>query len=303
MTRLSSANRLHGTGASLRYVRFLDDFAAFEPNNVWTDVAVGTSKIYVVQTPTSVAERCLLMTTDPGDLVLDPTCGSGTTAYASEQWGRRWITIDTSRVSIAVARQRLLTAKFEYFKLKDEGNGVAGGLRCKVVPHITLKGIAQNSNLDPIFAKHETIFEAKLATANAALKQVSDRLRTDLRSKLALKQKQEGKKSITDADHRRWELPAKGKDWQHWEVPYNTDPDYPADLKKAIEEYRAAWRAKMDEINACIAANAEREELVDRPDVDRKITRVSGPFTVEAVQPPEMSLGDATIVETGSKRT
>ena len=299
MTRLSSANRLHGTGASLRYVRFLDDFAAFEPNNVWTDVAVGTSKIYVVQTPTSVAERCLLMTTDPGDLVLDPTCGSGTTAYASEQWGRRWITIDTSRVSIAVARQRLLTAKFEYFKLKDEGNGVAGGLRCKVVPHITLKGIAQNSNLDPIFAKHETIFEAKLATANAALKQVSDRLRTDLRSKLALKQKQEGKKSITDADHRRWELPAKGKDWQHWEVPYNTDPDYPADLKKAIEEYRAAWRAKMDEINACIAANAEREELVDRPDVDRKITRVSGPFTVEAVQPPEMSLGDAAIVDTG----
>lgn len=297
MTRLSAANRLHGTGTSLRYVRFLDDFAAFEPNNVWTDVAVGTSKIYVVQTPTSVAERCLLMTTDPGDLVLDPTCGSGTTAYGSEQWGRRWITIDTSRVAIAVARQRLLTAKFEYFKLKDESNGVAGGLRCKMVPHITLKSIAQNSNLDPIFAKHETIFEAKLATANAALKQVSDRLRTNFRSKLALKQKQEGKKSITDADRRRWELPAKGKDWQHWEVPFDTDPDYPTDLKEAIEEYRAGWRAKMDEINACIAANAEREELVDRPDVDRKITRVSGPFTVEAVQPPEMSLGDATIVE------
>ena len=108
------------------------------------------------------------------------------------------------------ARQRLLTAKFEYFKLKDESNGVAGGLRCKTVPHITLKSIAQNSNLDPIFAKHETIFEAKLATANAALKQVSDRLRNNLRSKLALKQKQEGKKSITDADRRRWELPAKG---------------------------------------------------------------------------------------------
>src|ERR1035437_2619864 len=179
MTRLSAANRLHGTGTSLRYVRFLDDFAAFEPNNVWTDVAVGTSKIYVVQTPTSVAERCLLMTTDPGDLVLDPTCGSGTTAYGSEQWGRRWITIDTSRVAIAAARQRLLTAKFEYFKLKGESNGVAAGFRCKMVPHITLRSIAQNSNLDPIFAKHETIFEAKLAAANAALNHVSDRLRTD----------------------------------------------------------------------------------------------------------------------------
>src|SRR5205814_5405117 len=114
MTRLSAANRLHGTGTSLRYVRFLDDFAAFEPNNVWTDVAVGTSKIYVVQTPTSVAERCLLMTTDPGDLVLDPTCGSGTTAYASAQWCRRWITIVTSSVALALALTRLMSARFPY---------------------------------------------------------------------------------------------------------------------------------------------------------------------------------------------
>lgn len=84
-----------------------------------------------------------------------------------------------------------------------------------------------------------------------------------------------------------------GKGWQHWEFPFDTDPDYPADLKKAVEDYRAAWRAKMDEVNASIAANAEQEELVDQPEVDRKITRVSGPFTVEAVQPPEMSLLDA----------
>ena len=114
-----------------------------------------------------------------------------------------------------------------------------------------------------------------------------------------MKQKQEGKKAITDADRRRWDLPTKGNAWQHWEVPFDTDPDYPADLKKAVEEYRAAWRAKMDEVNACIAANAEQEELVDQPEVDRKITRVSGPFTVEAVQPPEMSLGDAIEVNTG----
>jgi adenine-specific DNA-methyltransferase len=128
---------------------------------------------------------------------------------------------------------------------------------------------------------------------------ISNRLSTDLKTKLALKQKQEGKKAITEADRRRWELPVKGEGWQHWEVPFDTDPDYPADLTKAVEEYRAAWRAKMDEVNACIAANADQEELVDQPEVDRKITRVSGPFTVEAVQPPEMSLSDPTIVETG----
>src|SRR5581483_1171025 len=120
----------------------------------------------------------------------------------------------------------------------------------------------------------------------------------ELRSKLVLKQKQDGKKAITEADRRRWELPAKGKEWQPGEVPFDTDSDYPADLKKAVEEYRAAGRAKMDEVNACIAANAEQEELVDQLEVDRKITRVSGPFTVEAVQPPEMSLDDPMEVST-----
>jgi adenine-specific DNA-methyltransferase len=119
----------------------------------------------------------MLMTTDPGDLVLDPTCGSGSTAYVAEQWGRRWITIDTSRVAIAIARQRLLTARYEYFKLKDESKDVAGGFRYKTVPHITLKSIAQNSSLDPIFGKQEPILEAKLAAANVALKQISDKLR------------------------------------------------------------------------------------------------------------------------------
>jgi hypothetical protein len=128
---------------------------------------------------------------------------------------------------------------------------------------------------------------------------VADKLRQELRMKLALKQKREGKKAVTDAGRRRWELPEKGKGWQHWEVPFDIDPDYPDSLKKAVEAYRAAWRAKMDEVNACIAANTDQEELVDQPEIDRKITRVSGPFTVEAVQPPEMSLGDAIEVETG----
>ena len=301
MNRLARAERLDTSGDGLNYVRYFSDFPVFPLTNFWDDTQAGSGmdKMYVVQTMTKVIERCMLMTTDPGDLVLDPTCGSGSTAYVAEQWGRRWITIDTSRVAIAIARQRLLTSKYEYFKLKDESNGVAGGFRYKTVPHITLKSIAQNTNLDPIFSRHEPILDAKFAAANDALRHVSDKIRNDLRSKLALKHKRDGKKSITDADRRRWELPPKGKGWQHWEVPFDADPDYPGDLKKAIEDYRAAWREKMAEVCACIAANADQEELVDQAEVDRKVTRVSGPFTVEAVQPPEMSLSDAIEFSTG----
>ena len=297
--RLLGAERVLPQEEALRYIRYIADFPVYTLNNVWTDIGGASDRRYIVETAPKIIERCMLMTTAPGDLVLDPTCGSGTTAYAAERWGRRWITVDTSRVAVAITRQRLLTAKYEYFKLKDETQDVVGGFLCKTVPHIELRGIAQSPTLDPIFAKHEPILETKLGATNAALKHVSDRLRNDLRSKLALKQKHDGKKAITDADRRRWDLPAKGNGWQHWEVPFDTDPDYPADLKNAVEDYRAAWRAKMDEVNACIAANAEQEELVDQPEVDRKITRVSGPFTVEAVQPPEMSLGDAIEVNTG----
>jgi adenine-specific DNA-methyltransferase len=297
--RLVGAGRIELQGETLRYLRFHDDFPAFPVSNVWDDTQSGSGmdKMYVVQTTAKVVERCMLMTTDAGDLVLDPTCGSGTTALVAEQWGRRWITVDTSRVAIAIARQRVLTAKYEYYRLQNESHGIVGGIRCKTVPHISLKTVAQNTNLNTIFAKYKPALDEKLVAANKPLKTVSQEVRNELRTKLALKQRHEGKKAITDADRRRWDLAAKG--WQHWEVPFDTDPNYPADLKNAVEEYRAAWRAKMDEVNACIAANAEQEELVDQPEVDRKITRVSGPFTVEAVQPPEMSLGDAIEVNTG----
>ena len=244
------------------------------------------------------------MTTDPGDLVLDPTCGSGTTAYVAEQWGRRWITIDTSRVALAIARQRLMTAKFDYYALKNEAEGIAGGFHYKTVPHITLKSIAQNANLDPISARHEPILEARLADLNAALAQVSDETRWKLVGKLRAKQKTEGKRAITDADARRWRLPPsplaslpKGDGsagFQHWTVPFDTDPDYPSALADAVTAYRTAWRAKMDEVNACIAANADQEELVDQPRIQKGIVRVAGPFTVEAVQPLEISLGALT---------
>lgn len=239
----------------------------------------------------------MLMTTDPGDLVLDPTCGSGTTAYVAEQWGRRWITIDTSRVSIAIARQRLLTAKYEHYRLRDEDRGPSGGLIYRTVPHITLKSIAQNANLDPIFAKHEPILDEALDACNKAVAQISDDIRDRLRPKMFDKIAREGKRSITDADRRRWELPDKGGKWEHWQVPFDNDPDWPKALQDAVTAYRKAWRAKMDEVNACIAANAEQEELVDQPEVVRGVVRVSGPFTVEGVRPEELSLREEDLFD------
>ena len=288
LKRALRANRILFTRSGIRYKFFLDDFPVSPLNHLWQDVIGAQNPVYVVQTNTQVIQRCLLMTTDPGDLVLDPTCGGGTTAYVAESWGRRWITIDTSRVSIALARQRLLTASFEYYKLKDKANGIAGGFVNKIVPHITLRSIAQNTALDSIFEKHEPILNEKLGALNSALAEITSEIRTKLRAKLAEKERREGKRAITDADKRRWQLPETA--WQEWEVPFDTDPDWTESLQEALTDYRDAWRAKMDEVNECIAAASEGEELVDQPEVDRKRIRVGGPFTVEAVQPPEESL-------------
>jgi adenine-specific DNA-methyltransferase len=157
MERLLAAKRVDLAGSTLRYVRYLEDFPVYELSNAWTDTGVAgfaSDKLYVVQTNSKVIARCMLMTTDPGDLVLDPTCGSGTTAYVAEQWGRRWITCDTSRVPLALARQRLLTATFPYYQLKEPQRGPEGGFAYErkqsrkgeetggLVPHITLKSIA-----------------------------------------------------------------------------------------------------------------------------------------------------------------
>jgi adenine-specific DNA-methyltransferase len=197
MARLLAAGRVAVTGESLAYVRYLDDFPAFAISNAWTDIGGIQSradpKVYVVQTATTAVERCLLMTTDPGDLVLDPTCGSGTTAYVAEQWGRRWITIDTSRVALALARSRLMAAKYPYYLLADSeagirkeaeitgqappvplpptGNDIRRGFVYQRVPHVTLKSIAQNPDIqegmtreeiDAAIARHadtETLFD------------------------------------------------------------------------------------------------------------------------------------------------
>jgi adenine-specific DNA-methyltransferase len=193
-----------------------------------------------------------------------------------------------------------MTARYEFFRLKDDSLGIAGNFEYMKVPHITLKSIAQNQNLDPIFAKHGKPLDDVLTYCNTALKQVAEGTREKLQGKLLRKKKDEGRKAVTDADIRRWKLPDDGVRWEHWQVPFDTDPDWPKALIDAVTKYRSAWRSKMDEVNACIAANAEQEELVDQPEVVKGVVRVSGPFTVEAVQPPEMSLGQAKVIEVES---
>jgi len=294
MERLRSAERLLATGKALDGKRYLDDANHKALSNWWDGLGGASNPVYIVQTNPEIVKRCLLMTTDPGDLVLDPTCGSGTTAYVAEQWGRRWITMDTSRVALALARQRLMTATFPHYAVKDDdaSDGRANpkrGFKYKSVPHITLKSIAQNVALDPIFEKHQAILDAGLGDLNRALASITPQLRTALRRKLAEKQKAEGKRAITDADRRRWLLPE--KEWREWEVPFDTDADWPAPLRDALDAYRSAWRAKMDEVNDTIAASAEQEDLVDQPEVERNVVRVAGPFTMEAVMPVEQSKG------------
>jgi adenine-specific DNA-methyltransferase len=288
LTYVSRAERLTIDDKQISFVRYWDDSPSIPLGTYWGDVGGSGDRVYVVQTNAKVIERCMLMSTAPGDLVLDPTCGSGTTAYVAEQWGRRWITIDASRVALSIARQRLLTAKYDYYTLQDEEKGVSGNFVYKTVPHITLKSIAQNQALDPIFAEWKPKLDTALAACNQELTHVTPALRNVLKLKLATKERDEGKKAITEADRRRWLLPTGA--WQHWEIPFDTDDDYPDELKTAVEAYRKMWRARMDAVNACIAASAVQEELVDQPKVDRNRLRVSGPFTVEGVFPVEDSL-------------
>lgn len=318
MRRLTQCDRLRPAANTARGVVYLRDSGRGSISNIW-EFHGERDPIYVVQTNRGIVERCILMTTDPGDLVLDPTCGSGTTSYVAEQWGRRWITVDSSRVALALARQRLMTARFDYYGLRplndedlsrnpkgtwlrDPQDRVDGPvtLDCRTVPQVSLKSIAQNAALGPIFMKHQPVSEGKLKVLNTALVKVPKDLSARLLTKLVEKQKREGKRSITDADQRRWLLPPSNRNpeveltvdrnyrgWYEWEVPFDSDPDWPKLLQDALVEYRAAWRAKMVEVNAAIAANADQEELVDDPKRVSGIVRVSGPFTMEAVIPVE----------------
>ena len=208
------------------------------------------------------------MTTDPGDLVLDPTCGSGTTAYVAEQWGRRWITIDTSRVALALARARIMGARYPWYLLADSpegqrkeaeitqrapseaptGDDIRQGFVYERVPHITLKSIANNAEIDVIWERAQETLEPLRIRLNAAL----------------------------------------GEQWEEWEVPREAGEGWPADVTAAHAEWWQARIARQQDIDASIAAKADHEYLYDKPYPDNTRIRVAGPFTVESLAPHRM---------------
>ena len=293
--RLRFSNRLAGVGNTLTYVRFIDDFAAFPINSFWDDTRTSgftDPKSYVVQTNSKVIERCMLMCTDPGDLVFDPTCGSGTTAFVAEKWGRRWITCDTSRVAVTLAKQRLMTASFDYYQLAYPHEGLKGGFIYKTVPHVTLKSIANNADIDAIYDRLHPAIEAALAALNAALAQhppaeplaVSEGVRKG--QKLA--------------------LGTKGVALHEWEVPFPSSDGalptgWPEALREPFDAFHAARQRMQAEMDRSIAANAESETLVDKPEPSKTKLRITGPFTVEAVPFPTVLSLEAA--EGGSEAT
>ncbi|NMM28102.1 MAG: site-specific DNA-methyltransferase [Glaciimonas sp.] len=274
MNRLIASNRLVLTKEFVNYKMFVDDFPAFVLSNLWSDT-MGTAeqdKSYVVQTTTKVIERCMLMTTDPGDLVLDPTCGSGTTAYVAEKWGRRWITCDTSRVAITLAKQRLMTASFDYFALRYPHEGLKGGFIYKTVPHVTLKSIANNPDIDAIYERLHPAIDAALAKLNAGLAAAPPA------APLA----------VLDGARKGQKLAIgnKGVALLEWEVPFDYPPDWPASARAAFDGFHAARQKMQAEMDRSIAAQADNETLYDQPEKAKDKLRITGPFTVEAVPFP-----------------
>ncbi|PAW75213.1 MAG: site-specific DNA-methyltransferase, partial [Verrucomicrobiia bacterium Tous-C4TDCM] len=267
LNRVIKANRYHTLKNGIMYVRMHEDHPVIETTAYWTDTASSFSvdKVYVVQTNAAVIQRALLMATDPGDLVLDPTCGSGTTATVAEQWGRRWITIDTSRVALALARARIMGARYPFYLLADSRDGqikeaevtrtapssqpVQGNIRhgfvYERVPHISVKSIANNAEIDVIWDQWQAKLEPLREKLNAALK----------------------------------------KTWQEWDIPREADTKWPHEAKTLHAEWWQARIARQQEIDKSIAAKAEFEYLYDKPYDDKKKVRVAGPFTVESLSP------------------
>ena len=260
------------------YKRFFDDFPFRELNHVWADTRGEDDPNYVVQTHEKILERCLLMTTDPGDLVLDPTCGSGTTAFVAEKWGRRWITCDTSRVAITLAKQRLMTASFDYFALRYPHEGLRGSFEYHTIPHITLESIAKNPDIDTIFEADHPKIAAALADLNAALTAAPPK---------PLKPTQGVRKS-KPVDF------AEGDTLHEWEVPFDWPEDWPDTARAPFDAFHAARQAMQRRMDQSISDHAEQETLYDKPRIDRSKLRICGPFSVEAVPAPTvLSLDDS----------
>lgn len=274
MARLIKAGRLRLTKEFVNYKIFIDDFPAFVLTNLWADT-MGTAeqdKNYVVQTTAKVIERCMLMCTDPGDLVLDPTCGSGTTAFVAEKWGRRWITCDTSRVAVTLAKQRLMTASYDYFELKYPHEGLKGGFIYKTVPHVTLKSIANNIEIDEIYERMHPAIDMELAALNAIIKASNTP---------SFKVTEGGRKGeLLDF--------ASGGALQEWEVPFDFPESWPSAAKEVFEAFHVARLAIQKRIDQSIAAHADQENLYDQPAVSKDKLRITGPFTVEAVPFPSV---------------
>ena len=268
LERIGRSGRLLGLGNTLVYRRYASDFPSVRLTSTWDDTVQSTfavRKQYIVETATKVVERCVQMTTDPGDLVLDPTCGSGTTAYAAEQFGRRWITIDTSRVALAIARARVMGARFPYYLLSDSRDGQAKqaeverraasesptyddirqGFVYERVPHITLRAISNNAEIDVIWED-----------AQEELKPIGEELNRVL-----------------------------GVLWEEWEIPRDAEETWPDEAKSLHSRWWERRIARQKEIDASIAANADYEYLYDKPYEDRGKVRVAGPFTVESISP------------------
>lgn len=267
MKALGSIGRLVVEADHPRYVMYHDDFPYTKITNPWNDTPPAQGKIYVVQTNEKVIARCILMTTDPGDLVLDPTCGSGTSAYVAEQWGRRWITIDTSRVALALARTRLMAAKYPYYLLADSPEGVkkeaeikgqappvsmtktAGdvkkGFVYERVAHITLKAIANNEEIDVIHGQWQEKMEL---------------IHRELNSLVA-------------------------QSWEEWEIPREPEDKWPKEAKSLLARWWKFRHQRQNEINHSIVRNADSEILHNQAYEDKKRLRVTGPFTVESLSP------------------
>ena len=293
--RLGYAGRLVAMKTALRAFSYFDDWPYEEITSVWGDTGPELSKVYAVQTNIKVIQRCLLMTTDPGDLVFDPTCGSGTTAYVAEQWGRRWITCDTSRVALAIARQRLMTAVFDYYELAHPEEGVGSGFKYKTVPHVTLKSIANNPEIDGIYARLHPAIEKALADLNAALRLPSPAGRGAEgegypRFKVTTGGRTGQFVDFAAPDEATFTMPSgqvvKDNELLEWEVPFEFPPDWPEAARKPFDAFHAARRAMQKAMDEAIARHAPQETLYDQPFVDRKKVRVTGPFTVEAVPAP-----------------
>jgi adenine-specific DNA-methyltransferase len=253
---------------------------------MWTDIGGGVQsrsdpKVYVVQTGAAIIERCLLMTTDPGDLVLDPTCGSGTTAYVAEKWGRRWVTCDTSRVAVTLAKQRLMTASYDYFELKYPQEGLSGGFIYKTVPHITLKSIANNPEIDQIYEQHHPAIEKALAELNSKLKG------EPLTYTVAEGGRKGDNVDFSASNGKTVTLPsgetAPVNALLEWEVPFDFPTDWPAQAEASFEAFHTARQAMQRKMDESIANHAGQETLYDQPEVSKDKLRITGPFTVEAV--------------------